>query len=165
MATLLIRNLLAVHHQHFFNFRLDMDVDGTRNSVAEMNTEAESANPGNPYKNAFVMKATACARNQRPTGTSTWQSSRKWEVVNPSVKNNVGESTGYILVPEENSVPYAAPDSWLRKRAGFIDAHFWATAYDPIKCTQPVSTRTKAAEMTVCLSGPGANRSLKIATW
>ena len=58
-------------------------------------------------------------------------SSRKWEVVNSSVRNSVGASTGYILVPEENSVPYAAPDSWLRKRAGFINAHFWATAYDP----------------------------------
>jgi primary-amine oxidase len=51
--------------------------------------------------------------------------------VNPSVKNSVGANAGYILVPEENSVPYAAPDSWLRKRAGFINAHFWATAYDP----------------------------------
>ena len=35
-------NLLAVHHQHFFNFRLDMDVDGSRNSVMEMNTQAEA---------------------------------------------------------------------------------------------------------------------------
>ncbi len=125
------RNLLAVHHQHFFNFRLDMDVDGTRNSVAEMNTEAEGPNPGNPYKNAFVMKETALHSELEARRSVNLASSRKWEVVNPSAKNRVGASTGYILVPEENSVPYTAPDSWLRKRAGFINAQFWATAYDP----------------------------------
>jgi primary-amine oxidase len=120
-----------VHHQHFFNFRLDMDVDGTRNSVAEMNTEAEGPNPGNPYKNALVMKETALHSELEARRSVNLASSRKWEVVNPSAKNRVGASTGYILVPEENSVPYTAPDSWLRKRAGFINAHFWATAYDP----------------------------------
>jgi len=125
------RNLLAVHHQHFFNFRLDMDVDGTNNSVVEMNTVAESANPGNRYKSAFVMKGTALRSEAEAHRNVSLASSRKWEVVNPSVKNGVGTSTGYILVPEENSVPYAAPDSWMRKRAGFINAHFWATAYDP----------------------------------
>jgi primary-amine oxidase len=125
------RNLLAPHHQHFFNFRLDMDVDGTKNSIMEMNTEAEPANPGNPYKNAFVMKETALRSESAAQRNVNLPSSRRWAVVNPSVKNAVGAGTGYILVPEENSVPYAAPDSWLRKRAGFIDAHFWATAYDP----------------------------------
>jgi primary-amine oxidase len=125
------RNLLAVHHQHFFNFRLDMDVDGTNNSVVEMNTVAESAHPGNRYKSAFVMKGTALRSEAEAHRNVSLASSRKWEVVNPSVKNGVGASTGYILVPEENSVPYAAPDSWIGKRAGFINAHFWATAYDP----------------------------------
>jgi primary-amine oxidase len=125
------RNLLAVHHQHFFNFRLDMDVDGTNNSVVEMNTEAERANQGNRYKAAFVMKGTALRSESAAHRNVNLASSRKWEVVNPSVKNGVGASAGYILVPEENSVPYAAPDSWMRKRAGFINAHFWATAYDP----------------------------------
>ena len=123
--------MLAVHHQHFFNFRLDMDVDGTNNSVVEMNTVAESANPGNRYKSAFVMKGSALRSEAEAHRNVSLASSRKWEVVNPSVKNGVGASTGYILVPEENSVPYAAPDSWMRKRAGFINAHFWATAYDP----------------------------------
>ena len=125
------RNLLAVHHQHFFNFRLDMDVDGTNNSVVEMNTVAESANPGNRYKSAFAMKETALRSEAEAHRNVDLASSRKWEVVNPSVRNGVGGSPGYILVPEENSVPYAAPDSWMRKRAGFISAHFWATAYDP----------------------------------
>jgi len=125
------RNLLAVHHQHFFNFRLDMDVDGTRNSVVEMNTAAQTANPGNRYKSAFVMKGTTLRSEAEAQRNVDQASSRKWKVVNPSVKNGVGASAGYIVVPEENSVPYAAPDSWLRKRAGFINAHFWATAYDP----------------------------------
>ena len=125
------RHLLAVHHQHFFNFRLDMDVDGTRNSVTEMNTEAEAPSRSNPYKNAFVMKKTALRSELNARRSVNLDSSRKWEVVNPTAKNRVGQSTGYILVPEENAVPYAALDSWLRKRAAFINAQFWATAYDP----------------------------------
>ena len=125
------RNLLAVHHQHFFSFRLDLDVDGTKNSVVEMNTQAERANPRNRYKSGFVMEAIALRSESEAQRTVNLASSRKWEVTNPSMKNGVGTSTGYILVPGENSVPYAAPDSWLRKRAGFINAHFWATAYDP----------------------------------
>ncbi len=32
------RNLSAVHHQHFFSFRLDMDVDGAANRLIEMNS-------------------------------------------------------------------------------------------------------------------------------
>jgi len=120
-----------VHHQHFFNFRLDMDVDGSRNSVMEMNTQAEAPGRSNPYKNAFVMKETLLGSESEARRNLNLASSRKWEVVNRSAKNHLGATSGYILVPEENGVPYAAPDSWLRKRAGFVNAHFWATAYDP----------------------------------
>ena len=85
-------------------------------------------------------------------------------MVNPSAKNRVGASSGYILVPEENAVPYAAPDSWLRKRAGFINAHFWATAYDPLNSMRRVSTLTKAGAMTACLSGRGQTGPFRTAT-
>src|SRR6266852_1302485 len=51
-------NLAAVHHQHFFNFRLDMDVDGTANSVVERNIEPLPPSPANPYGNAITMKET-----------------------------------------------------------------------------------------------------------
>jgi primary-amine oxidase len=33
------------------------------------------------------------------------------------------------LIPGENAVPFALPDSWIRKRAGFLNAHVWVTQY------------------------------------
>ncbi len=125
-------NLAAVHHQHFFNFRLDMDVDGgPGNSVVELNTEALAPGPDNPFQNGFMAKETLLRTEQEGQRQLSDASSRKWKIINPSVKNALGEPVGYMLLPGENSIPYAAPDSWLRKRAGFVNAHLWVTPYDP----------------------------------
>jgi primary-amine oxidase len=45
--------VLAAHHQHFFNFRLDLDVDGSSNTAVDKNTHAWAPAPPNPYHNAF----------------------------------------------------------------------------------------------------------------
>lgn len=128
---LVAKKLIAVHHQHFFNFRLDMDVDGPNNSVVEMNTSAVPSGPDNPCKNAFTMTETLLHNEQEAERRMSLADNRRWTVINPSVKDSLGYPVGYTLLPGENGVPYAAPDSWLRKRASFTNAHFWATPYDP----------------------------------
>jgi len=129
---LVAKDLEAVHHQHFFNFRLDLDVDGANgNSVVEQNTESSPSGPGNPYGGAFVMKETLLHREQEGQRLLNLASSRKWKVVNASVRNSLGEAVGYMLIPGENSIPYASPDSSVRRRAGFMNAHLWVTPYDP----------------------------------
>lgn len=128
---LVAENVEAVHHQHFFNFRLDMDVDGAQNSLVEMNTEAAPAGAANPYNNAFMMRETPLRKEMEAQRQVNLASSRRWRILNPSVKNSLGQSVGYLLVAGENSVPYAAPISSVRKRAGFLNAHLWATQYDP----------------------------------
>jgi primary-amine oxidase len=129
---LVARDVEAVHHQHFFNFRLDLDIDGPAgNSVLEMNTEPLPAGPGNPYQGAFVMNDTLLRREQDARRSLNLASNRKWKIINSAMKNDLGEPAGYILQPGENSVPYADPESSMRRRAGFLNAHFWATAYDP----------------------------------
>ena len=45
-------------HQHFFNVRMDMMVDGPDNSVYEVNTVADPPGPANPHHNAFHTEAT-----------------------------------------------------------------------------------------------------------
>jgi primary-amine oxidase len=126
---LVAKNVAAVHHQHFFSFRLDMDVDGIANRVIEMNSVPAPAGPQNPYGGAFVMQETALASEGQAQRRLSLESSRRWIVASATQKNSLGHATGYALLPGENAIPFAMPDSSIRKRAGFLNAHFWATPY------------------------------------
>ncbi|MEI6947635.1 primary-amine oxidase [Paraflavisolibacter sp. H34] len=124
-------NVVAPHHQHFFNFRLDLDVDGTENSVTEMNSAALPAGAANPHGNGFSMHETVFRTEAEAGRRMDLQSARTWTVRNGVKKNALGQPTSYILVPGGNSLPYVAEESSIRKRAAFINNHFWATRYHP----------------------------------
>ena len=52
-GTVVAPQTLAAHHTHFLCVRLDPAVDGLRNTVHEVDTEAVEPGPGNPLGNAF----------------------------------------------------------------------------------------------------------------
>lgn len=126
-AHVVAQNLVAPHHQHFFNFRLDFDVDGVANAVFESNSRPMEEN--NALGNAFVMESTKLASEKAARRDLSLASQRKWKVVNPATKNALGGSTGYILVPGDNSLPFVTTTAPVRKRAAFLDHHFWATKF------------------------------------
>ena len=124
------KNLAAPHHQHFFTFRLDLDVDGPLpNRVIEMNSEPVPTGPANPYGGAFQMRETELRTESEAQRNLELSTSRKWIVINPGARNPLGHPTGYALLPGENAVPFAQPDSWVRKRAAFLNSHVWFTSY------------------------------------
>lgn len=127
---LVAENIVAPHHQHFFSFRLDFDVDGTQNSVTEMNTSAMRAGASNPYLNAFVMRESVFKNEAEAQRKMDMAAARVWTVTNFSAKNSLGHHPSYVLVPGANASPYIAPESLVRKRAQFINNHFWATRYN-----------------------------------
>jgi primary-amine oxidase len=123
--------VVAVHHQHFFNFRIDLDVDGPRNSLMEMNSYPIPLGRANPAGNAFSMRMEPLLTETRAQRDMSFANARKWLVINPNELNALGQPTGYALVPGENSPPLASPQYMSRKRAGFVSHHFWATRYAP----------------------------------
>lgn len=122
----------AVHHQHFFNFRLDLDIDSSgHNSVVEQNTRALPAGQNNPYNNAFTMQETVFRREleaQRPLNIAT---NRRWKVINSNIRNPLGQPPGYLLLTGENSISFSGVNSFVRKRAGFVNHHLWVTPHVP----------------------------------
>lgn len=123
-------DVAAVDHQHFFNYRLDLDVDGAApNQVDEIETRALPTGPGNPHGGGFAMQQRVLAREAEARRSLDSRASRRWIVVNTAARNALGESTGYALVPETNAESFASPTSPMRRRAGFLDAPLWATAY------------------------------------
>jgi primary-amine oxidase len=126
------KNTAAPHHEHFFTFRLDFDIDGAApNRVIEMNSVPVPAGPRNPHGGGFEMHETTLATEREAQRNLDLASSRKWIVQNPSTRNALGHPTGYAILPGENAIPYALPDSWVRKRAGMLNSHIWVTPYAP----------------------------------
>jgi primary-amine oxidase len=123
--------IAAPHHQHFFNYRLDFDVDGTTNTVYEMDTRMLPPGKDNPYGNGMAVEETPLRTEKAARRDMSLAATRRWIVRNPGVLNALGQPVGFALVPGDNTVPYIRPESLVRKRAGFIDHHLWATVYDP----------------------------------
>jgi primary-amine oxidase len=129
-GTLVAPELNAIVHQHIFNLRLDFDLDGTNNSIYEVNTEAEPLDPDrNPFGNAFFAKSTLLATEQAAQRLIDPLKARYWKIVNPTVLNRLGQPVGYKLMPGENILPFAHPDAPILKRAGFMTKHLWVTPY------------------------------------
>jgi primary-amine oxidase len=123
--------LYAPNHQHFFNVRLDFDLDGVANSAQRVDVIPEPASDQNPFENAFLAMATPLRTEKDARGNLNLETARTWKVVNPNSLNSVGEPVGYKLLPGDNSFPFASPKAWWRRRASFVNHHVWVTPYNP----------------------------------
>jgi primary-amine oxidase len=136
-----------------------MDVDGQANSLVELNSQAPPAGPQNPHGNAFVMQETALRTEQQAQRDLNFASSRAWKVINPNVTNALGANTSYILAPGENAIPYALPDSPIRRRAAFLNHHLWATRYqsEELAAAGPYPNQSKGGDGLVKYSADDAS--------
>jgi primary-amine oxidase len=129
-GTVVAPELNAINHQHFFGMRLDFDIDGVNNSVYEVNSEAEPMGETNPYGNAFFAKSELLETERSAQRIVNPLSARYWKVVNPAVHNRLGQPVGYKIIPGENVLPFAHPDSPILNRARFMTKHLWVTPYE-----------------------------------
>jgi len=128
-GTLVDQGIYAPFHQHFIVARLDLDVDGTSNTVYA--TESRAAAPGDddPYALGLTVTSTPLRTEAEGKQDYDWGTQRGWKVVNDNVANALGTPVGYKLIPAATFPPLLDPVSPAFKRAQVIGHTLWVTPY------------------------------------
>ncbi|MGA9871351.1 MAG: primary-amine oxidase [Rhodococcus sp. (in: high G+C Gram-positive bacteria)] len=121
----------APYHQHLFSARLDMMVDGARNSVEEIESVRVPMGEGNPHGNAFTLGKTLLRDEEEGQRLADNRAGRVWHVTNPGVTNRLGHPVAYALFPEGNPLLLADDASSVAARAAFATKHLWVTKFAP----------------------------------
>ncbi|WP_448627638.1 primary-amine oxidase [Geodermatophilus sp. URMC 64] len=130
-ATEIAPGLGAPFHQHLFSARLDMAVDGQRNTVHEVDAVRMPMGDDNPYGNAFRRRLTPLTRESEAQRVTDATVGRTWHVLNTSKTNRLGQPVGYALHPQNSPVLLADEQSSIHQRATFSTKSLWVTEYDP----------------------------------
>jgi primary-amine oxidase len=128
-GTLVDQGIYAPFHQHFIVARLDLDVDGTDNTVYA--SESRAAAPGSDDPHALGLTVTSTPLRTEAEGKQDydWGTQRGWKVVNDNVANGLGTPVGYKLIPSATFPPLLDPASPAFKRAQVIGHTLWVTPY------------------------------------
>ncbi|MFJ1759289.1 primary-amine oxidase [Amycolatopsis sp. NPDC088138] len=128
-ATEIAPGLFAPVHQHLFCARLDVEVDGERNSLHEVDVVGVPTGPENPYGNAFTWRSTPLRTEHDAMRLADPAHARVWEVRSEDHVNRLGKPTAYQLVPRPSATLMAQPEASVHARATFATKHLWATPY------------------------------------
>jgi primary-amine oxidase len=125
-GTVVDRDTYAPFHQHFIVARLDLDVDGPSNTVYAVSSETAG---DDAYGLGLVVRETPLRTESEGKQDYDWASQRAWKVVNPGVRNGLGASVGYKLVPSGAFPPLLPASSPAFQRAEVIGHTLWVTPY------------------------------------
>jgi primary-amine oxidase len=123
-AVLVAPQVAAPYHQHLFNVRLDVEVDGPANAIFEVDARPESGHTFAAFPTLLETELGA----QRVVDSAT---SRHWKITNRAARNGLGQPTAYKLVPGATPTLLADPESSVGRRARFATRNLWVTRFDP----------------------------------
>lgn len=134
-GTLIDHNIVGTTHQHIYNFRLDLDVDGENNTTVAMDPEVKPNTAGGPRTstmqvNQYTIDSEQKAAQKFDHGTIRLLSNTRKE-------NRMGNPVSYQIIPYAGGTHPAAtgakfaPDEWIYHRLSFMDKQLWVTRYHP----------------------------------
>ena len=126
-GTLVDNRTYAPYHQHFLIARMDLDVDGTENTVYASETEIEPTGPANPYGLSLRQRNTPLRTEEEGKQDYNWETQRAWKVVNDNKRTGIGNKPAYKLVPGAAIPSMFDPESPVFARCKAIGHTLWVT--------------------------------------
>jgi primary-amine oxidase len=122
----------GVDHDHFFSYRLDLDVDGVNNSLmVDKLVQYKLSEPAPGRKYIWAMKPEMIKTEGDAKFDVSLEHPAMWRFANENVKNSLGQPTSFEIMPGITGISLLPASEWPQKRAGFSEHSLWVTPYDP----------------------------------
>ena len=120
------RNIVAVNHDHYFSYRLDLDIDGSTNRFVVDRLVTRRLPTDHPRRSVWVREEHFPASEHEARLDINLSRPALWRVLS-NERRNSSYPTSFQVLPGRNANTLLSKDDYPRRRAGFIDHHLWIT--------------------------------------
>jgi primary-amine oxidase len=123
-------NLVGTNHDHFLSLRLDVDIDGSANTLVRESLKPQLL-PGTTGRRSLWHLVKQDVDAEGPLTGNEHGDGQLWRIINPNLTNRLGQHPGYELRPDHWVTSLLSQEDLAQQRAAFSAAALWITAYDP----------------------------------
>ena len=134
-GSLIAPHLVAPNHDHYFNFRLDFDIDGVNNSFVKTDIARGKPPAGSQRKSFWVASPKTVESELEGRLRIDNAKPALYTVTNPNLEGPMGHKPSYAIMPRDTVAygPYDYENDPPMKRNAYIGYSFWNTLYDQDK--------------------------------
>jgi primary-amine oxidase len=122
-------NTIGVNHDHFFSYRLDVDVDGVNNSFMAGRLVKRALTKPASRKSIWVVEPFIAKTEKDAMIDIHLEKPAMWHFINPNTKGPLGYPTGYELMPGVTAASLLDPEDGPQKVGAFSAHQLWVTPY------------------------------------
>lgn len=129
---LIAPNLVAANHDHFFNFRMDFDIDGQDNTFMVMDLVKEEPPADVPRRSLWNLTHTPVTNEMDGRFKISALKPQMFHVMNMNKQGPLGHNPSYMI--HHGNVAYSPFDfenDPPMKRNAYVEYSVWNTLYDP----------------------------------
>jgi primary-amine oxidase len=120
---------IGINHDHYFSYRLDLDVDGTNNSFM-LHKMVPKRIDNDPMRKSIWVTQPMLAKTEKDAILDIHlDKPSMWMFMNPSVQGPLGHHVAYEVMPGATAKSLMSPDDPTQRIGAFSEHQFYVTPY------------------------------------